>query len=80
MSRTYELTDKNMEVLREGDQTKVQKEKRHGVLKDYTLQHRVEIRWDMNDESIRDRMFILKVGDNEVILDAEELHRYLRWV
>lgn len=78
--RRGELTTKDMSVLREGDQTKVQRDKKGGVLKDYTLHHRVTMAWDLNDEAIRDRMFRLTVDDHEVILDAEEFMRYLRWV
>lgn len=75
-----ELTAKDMLALRETDQAKVQKQKRRGVLKDYSLQHRVELRWDLNDEAERDMMFRLTVDDYEVILDTEELLRYLRWL
>lgn len=75
-----ELTTKDMSVIREGDQTRTQKEKAHASVRDYSLQHRVEVQWDLNDEAIRDQMFRLKIDDYEVILDAEELMRYLRWV
>lgn len=78
--RKGEVTDKDMSVLRESDQTKLQMQKRRGILKDYSLQHRVEVRWDLNDEAIRDQMFRLLVDDYEVIIDAEELLRYLRWM
>lgn len=80
MSRKGELSDKDMSVLREADQTKNQRDRKSGNVKDYSLQHRVFIQWDLNDEAIRDRMFKLKVDDAEVILDAEELLRFLRWV
>lgn len=74
------LTDKDMSVLREGDKTKDQRDKRHGIIRDYGLHHRVEVRWDLNDEAIRDKIFLLTVDDYEVLLDAEEMMRYLRWV
>lgn len=80
MNRKGEITDKDMSVLREGDQTKAQRARKSGNLKDYSLQHRVFIQWDLNDEAIRDRMFKLKVDDLEVILDLEELLRYTRWI
>lgn len=41
---------------------------------------RVEIIWDINKEAIEDGMFIMKVGDKEVILNAEEVRRAIRWV
>lgn len=80
MPRQGELTDKDMSVIRESDQTKIQRDKKRGLLKDYSLEHRVEIRWDLNEEAERDRMFVLKVDDAEVILDLEELLRYTRWI
>lgn len=78
--RPGEVTEKDMSVIRETDQTKVQREKRRGVLKDYSLQHRVELRWDLNDEATRDQMFRMIIDDYEVILDLEELLRYTRWI
>lgn len=78
--RKGEATLKDMSVLLEGDATKIQRDKKNGILKDYTLSHRVSLRWDLSEDAIRDRMFELTVGDNTVILDAEELQRYIRWV
>jgi hypothetical protein len=78
--RRGDLTEKNMQVLRDMEYTKTQRERRVGTLKDYSLKHRVSIHWDLNEDARRERMFKLKVGDNEVILDAEEIMRYLRWV
>lgn len=72
--------EKDMTALREGDQTKVQRDKKHGVLKDYSLKHRVTIHWDLNDEAIRDRMFKMRVDDKEIIIDVEEFMRFIRWV
>lgn len=79
-AKTNDMTDKDMSTLREADQAKEQRDKARGELRDYSLQHRVEMRWDMNEESIRDKMFILQVDDVEVILDAEQVMRYIRWV
>lgn len=78
--RRGELTHKDMSVVREADQTKTQRDRSRANIRDYSLNHRVEMDWDLNDEAQRDRMFKLKVDDLEVILDAEELMRYLRWV
>lgn len=78
--RAGEITDKDMSVLREADQTKVQRDRRRGVLRDYSLEHRVEVQWDLNDDAQRDTIFKLVIDDYEVLLDAEELMRYLRWV
>lgn len=78
--RRGELTNKDMTVLREADATKTQRDKGHGVIRDYGLNHRIELRWDLNDEAIRDKMCILVVDDMEMIIDSEELMRLLRWV
>lgn len=80
MVRKTKLTDKDMQVLREGGSTRDTLEVRYAVLKDYSLRHRVTVEWDMNDDSKRDQMVKLTVGGNEVILDAEELMRYIRWI
>lgn len=74
------MPDKDMLILREMDQTKVQRDRRFGFVKDYSLKHRVTVRWDLNEDAMRDKMFVLKIDDYEVILDSEELLRYLRWV
>lgn len=76
---TNPLTDKDMTVLREGDETRVQRDQKMGNLKDYSLKHRVTIQWDLNEEAKRDLMVKLTIDDTEVILDAEDLMRYLRW-
>jgi len=78
--RRGDLTEKEMQVLREMEQTKDQRDRLNGNIKDYSLRHRVEVRWDLNDEAKRERMFRLLIDDYEVILDAEEMMRYLRWV
>ena len=49
-------------------------------LKDYSLRHRVQMRWDLNADSTRDQMFILKVDDYEVVLDWEEMLRAGRFI
>lgn len=78
--RETKLTEKDMSVLREGDNARVQHKKSFGVLRDYSMQHRVTMQWDMNDDSIKDKMFRLQIDDYEVILDWEEMMRHGRWV
>lgn len=80
MARESKLTEKDMTVLREGDKAVTQRDKHRGTVRDYSLRHRVTVEWDLNEDAKRDSMFILKVDDYEVILDAEEMMRYLRWV
>jgi hypothetical protein len=69
-----------MSVLREQESAWDEHRETRGIIKDYSLQHRVEIQWDLNDESKQERMFKLTVDDYEVILDLEEFLRKSRWV
>lgn len=78
--RKGELTDKDLSVVREMDSARVQHKKSFGVLKDYSMNHRVTMQWDLNEEAQRDQMFKLKIDDLEVVLDWEEFQRYGRWI
>lgn len=80
MARESKLTEKDMSVLREGDSARVQSKSHRGTLRDYSLQHRVTMEWDLNADAQRDMMFKLKIDDIEVILDWEEMQRYGRWI
>lgn len=72
---------KDMSVYREADVAKVQKDKRHGELRDAGMKHTVHMYWDLNEEGIKDQIFKLVIDDNiTVYLDSEQLQRYLRWV
>lgn len=71
---------KNREILREGNSATSQHKMSRGVLKDYSLKHRVTIEYDMSPESERDRIFKLKVDDYSVLLDYEELMRIGRFI
>ena len=75
-----QLTEKDMSVVREADVAKTQRDKRHGTLRDYSLQHRIELRWDLNAEAERDQMCVLIFDGQRAIIDAEEFQRLLRWV
>lgn len=71
---------KDMSVYREADIAKTQRDKRHGELRDLSMQHKVHIYWDLNDAAIQDQIFVLQIDDYKVMLDSEQLQRYLRWV
>lgn len=71
---------KDREILREGMSATDQHHSHRGVLKDYSLRHQVSIEYDMNDDSIRDRILVLTVDDYKVVLDWEELARIGRFV
>lgn len=75
-----DLTNKDMSVIREGDSTRAQLTKSTATLRDYSMKHRVTMRWDMSEESQRDMMFELTIDDKTVILDWEEMLRNGRWV
>lgn len=66
--------------MREGDSARVQHRSTRQAVKDYSLQHDVWVEWGMNDDSERDRMFLLHIDDVTVVLDAEEINRATRFV
>lgn len=61
------------DVLEERDAKKMR-------LLNFKTSDAVEVIWDINDQAKEDGMFILKIGDKEVILNAEEVRRAIRWV
>lgn len=36
--------------------------------------------WDLNEQSIRDQIFMIKVGNQTTYLSAVEIQKYLRWI
>lgn len=78
--RTSKLTEKDMEVLRETEGAKTAIHSTFTQLKDYSLQHRVVIRRDLNEDAIKDRMFELSIDDYTVILDYEEFLKFGRFI
>jgi hypothetical protein len=81
MPRESKLTEKDMSVLREGELAKKQRDRSAASVREYSLNHRVRLYWDLNEEATRDMMFRMVIdNDIELILDAEEMMRYLRWV
>ena len=78
--RDGQLTTKDMSVLKENQSAVDQHGANRDVLKDYSMKHRVEVIWDLNEDSKRDFMFQLKIDDYTVVLDKEEVLRVLRWV
>lgn len=86
MPRQTKLTEKDMSVLREGASTRDTFERPRQVLRDYSLKYRAVVEWDLNEEAERDRIFKLSIsGENitgtvDLLIDAEELMRSIRWV
>lgn len=71
---------KDRQLLRENPSATSQHRSSRGVLKDYSLKHRVSMEYDMNKDSERDRMFVLKIDDYSAIIDYEELMRIGRFI
>jgi len=78
--RAGEITQKDMSVMRENDSVRDQRERTHYDIRDLSLQHRVKIFRNLNDEADKDLIFKLTVDNYEVILDAEQVRRALRWI
>ena len=71
---------KDRQMLREGQSATSQHKMSRGVIKDYSLKHSVSMEYDLNDESIQDRIFKLKVDDYTVLIDWEEMMRVGRFI
>jgi hypothetical protein len=78
--RVSKLTEKDMTELREQDSPKEQVKMTRGSLRDYSGQHAVEVYWDLSEEAKKEMIFKLRIDDYEVLLDAEQTKRLLRWV
>lgn len=66
--------------LQETDSALKQRLTPRAVLKDYSLRHQVEMRWDLSKEAERERVFALKIDDYEVLLDYEEFLKAGRFI
>ncbi len=71
---------KDLIQMREGDKAQKQRDRKQGELRDFSMQHDVRVYWDLNKDSIRDRIFKLSIDGVEVLLDAEQMSRYVRWI
>lgn len=71
---------KDRSHLRENDSAFDQHKATRADIKDFSLKHKVWVEWDMTQDSRDDRMVRLHVGDNVVLVDAEELMRAVRFV
>lgn len=71
---------KSRDSLQETDGALKQRLTPRAVLKDYSLKHQVEMRWDLSKEAERERVFLLKIDDIEVLLDYEEVMKAGRFI
>lgn len=67
-------------MLREADPAHKQHSMSRGALRDYSMKHQVEMRWDLNAEANRDLIFELRIDDVTVLLDWEAVQRLGRWI
>lgn len=49
-------------------------------LKDQGGHSTVKMRWDLNQEAIRDRIFLLEINGQKAYIDLEELMTYTRLI
>lgn len=71
---------KDRSILKESDSVYVAHQSNKSYIKDYSLKHKVSIEWDMNQDSINDRICLLKIDDYSVVVDVEELMKAVRFV
>lgn len=71
---------KDRSLLRETESAFEQHKASKAYVKDLSLKHKVSIEWDMNQESIDERICILRIDDIAVIIDVEELQKAVRFV
>ena len=70
---------KDRSDLRESDSAFKQHKATKAYVKDYSLKHKVSVEWDMTQDSIDDRICIVKIGNNSAVIDVEELQRAVRF-
>jgi hypothetical protein len=73
-------TVKNQDQLRNTNDALTQRQTPYTEIKDYNLTHTVRMEWDLNRDAQQERMFKLSIGDNEVILDWEEVLKAGRFI
>lgn len=71
---------KDRSQMREQDSASDQVKSTRSYIKDYSLKNKVVLEWDMNKDSIEDRMCVLTIGTNKAVVDWEELLRAGRFV
>lgn len=80
MARSTKLSEKDMSVIRETESAKNQVKIPYATIKDYSMNHKVTMQWDLNEEAKRDMIFKLTVDDYEVYLDWEEVMKAGRFI
>jgi hypothetical protein len=78
MAREASLTDKDMRVLQETMKFSRALEQDNAVIKDYNGEALVILEWNLNPEANRERIFRIRINDEEALIDLEELLSYTR--
>lgn len=78
--RKTKLTDKELAQITPGT-IKEDRDRGYSELKSYGGRApRVKMIWDLNKDCKADQIFKIKVGNEEALLDKEEIMKSLRWV
>lgn len=72
--------EKDMAKLRETEWTKKQWKQPYATIKDYALQSKVTLAWDLNEDAKRDQIFRITIGDASALIDKEEFMKATRFV
>lgn len=62
------------------DQTRNERDKGWGQLRDYHKGKKVYVAWDFNEDATKDGVVCIMVGRETVYVDVQQLMKYLRWV
>ena len=74
------LYEKNETYRRTVNDTITERDLGYARLIDVNNHKSVEMFWDFDPKATEDGIFRLKVGKEDVFLDAEQFRKYLRWV
>lgn len=76
-----ENDDKDMSAVAELPRFRKIVESDRAEIKDYLMEHKVELRWNLSYDMQREGMFMLVIDDDiEILLDLEEFLHYTRAV
>lgn len=60
--------------------TEAEKNQKFARLHDFGGKHEVVMVWDINEQGIRDQVFMIRIGDKTAYLSAVQLQKYIRWI
>lgn len=61
-------------------ETMEERDRRFAELHSFGGQGRVVMAWDLNEQGIKDQIFMIQIDDKKAYLSAIEIQKYLRWV